>query len=106
MTFESELQKGVFVIGVCDQCKKTVWPPSDICNSCFGKISWKKAPDNGKLIEHSKKDDRDFCLAEFDGARIMGTLLVNSKKPTAGASVKLEKCGIKNGNYSFVMSLS
>lgn len=105
MKFESELVKGNFVIGTCPNCNKVVWPPSDLCSSCFSNIIWKKASQFGKLIEYSKKDDENFCMAEFGGIRIMGTLIVKSKKLEVGAKVKLKKCGIKNGNYIFVMSL-
>jgi len=105
MNFESELKKGNFVIGTCTDCDRVVWPPSNLCNSCFGKIIWKKASLVGKLIEYSKKNDIDFCLAEFEnGVRIMGDLILKAKKPEIGAQVKLEKCGITDGNYSFVMS--
>jgi len=55
MNFESELKKGNFVIGTCIDCDRVVWPPSNLCNSCFGKITWKKASLVGKLIEYSKK---------------------------------------------------
>jgi len=48
----------------------------------------------------------DFCLAEFEnGIRVMGDLILKSKKPEIGAQIKLEKCGISDGSYSFVMSL-
>jgi len=57
------------------------------------------------LLNIQKKNDIDFCLAEFEnGVRIMGDLILKAKKPEIGAQVKLEKCGITDGNYSFVMS--
>ncbi len=53
-----------------------------------------------------KKNDEYFCIVEIDeGVKIMGTLILNSTKPEIGSKVKLEKCGIENGNYSFVMRL-
>jgi len=35
----------------------------------------------------------------------MGNLILKAKKPEIGAQIKLEKCGITDGNYSFVMSI-
>lgn len=106
MNFESELEKGNFVIGTCPKCNRVVWPPSDLCSSCFSNINWKKASLIGKLLEHSKKDNEDFCIAEFEGEiRIMGNLILKTEKPKVGSRVKLEKCGIKDGNYAFEMSL-
>ena len=106
MKFDSEIKKGNFVIGSCPNCNKVVWPPSELCNGCFGKIIWKKASQIGNIVEYSKKDNEDFCIAEFEGGiRIMGTLVVKSKKPEVGSKVKLEKCGITGENYIFVMNL-
>ncbi len=106
MKFESELKKGVFVVGKWPKCNKVTWQPSDNCNICFGELDLKEASYDGKLIEITKKNDENFCIAEIDeGIRIMCTLILNSTKPEIGSKVKLEKCGIKNGNYSFVMRL-
>jgi uncharacterized protein len=106
MKFESQLEKGIFVIGKCPKCNKITWPPSNYCNICFGDIDWKETSYDGKLIEFSKKNNENFCIAEIDeGIRIMGKLITNSMEPKVGSKVKLEKCGIKNGNYIFVMRL-
>ena len=106
MKFESELKKGIFLVGKCPKCKKVTWPPSDFCNICFGELYWKEASRDGKLIEYTKKNNKSFCIVEIDdGIRIMGSLLTNSTKPKVGSKVRLEKCGVKNGNYSFVMRL-
>ena len=105
MKFETELKKGLFMLGKCPKCDKVTWPPSDCCNICFGELKWEESSYKGKLIEKKKKNDENFCLAAIDGVRIMGTLIVNSTKPEIGSKIKLEKCGVKNGNYSFVMRL-
>ena len=106
MIFETELQKGNFFVGNCPRCKKIIWPPSDFCNICFGELNWEKIKPEGKLIEYTKRDNESFCVAEIDGGiRIMGTMIVNSEKPEVGSRVRIEKCGIKNGNYSFVIRL-
>lgn len=105
MKFENELKKGVFLVGKCPKCNKVTWPPSDYCDMCFGELDWKESKYDGKLIEFAKKNDENFCIVEIDeGIRIMGTLITDSK-PEIGSKIRLEKCGIKNGNYSFVMRL-
>lgn len=106
MKFESELQKGNFIVGNCHKCNKVIWPPSDYCDNCFGNLNWKKIQPEGRLVEYSKTDNEVFCVAELDGGiRIMGTLIENSVKPEIGSKIRIEKCGIKNGNYSFVIRL-
>ena len=105
MKFEEELQKGNFVIPFCSKCDKTTWPPSEFCSYCLGEVSWKNASTIGKIIEFSKKDDVMFCLAEFEGGiRIMGSL-VSDSVPEIRHDVKIVKTSLKNGNYSFEMSL-
>ncbi len=106
MNFESELQKGNFIVGNCPKCSKVIWPPSDYCDVCFSNLDWKKIQPEGTLVEYIKKDNEFFCIVELDGGiRIMGTLIENSTKPEIGAKVMMEKCGIKNGNYSFTIRL-
>lgn len=106
MKFESELKKGVFIIGKCPKCKKTTWPPNDFCNICFEELEWQESSYQGKLIEFAKKNNECFCVAEIDeGVRIIGTLIMNSKKPKIGSKIKLKKCEVTNENYSFIMTL-
>jgi len=106
MKFEEELRKGNFVVGECITCHKIIWPPSDYCSHCFGNVNWHKVLSIGRLVEYSKKDNKVFCFAEFENIiRVMGTLNTNSKKPEVGSKVRLDKCGINQGNYYFEMSL-
>jgi uncharacterized OB-fold protein len=99
MNFESKLNEGIFCIPECVECKKIVWPPSEFCNHCFGKVSLKEGPFVGKIIEFSRQDKQYFCLVEFEDAiRIMAKI---PKIPNIGQSVKISKCGISNGNYFF-----
>lgn len=106
MNFESELQKGNFIVGNCPKCNKVIWPPSDYCDVCFGNLDWNRIQPEGKLVEYAKRDNEFFCVTELDcGIRIMGTLIDNSTKLEIGSKVKIEKCGIVNGNYSFTISL-
>ncbi len=106
MKFESELKNGNFVIGKCIKCNKISWPPSDYCSKCFGNLIWRDASRIGKLIEYSKKNLESFCVAEFENEiRIMGALVHKTQQPQVGSKIRLEKCGIKDGKYIFVMNL-
>lgn len=105
MNFEDALKEGIFVIGKCNSCKKTIWPPSDYCNRCFGKIEVKKGPMEGKIIEFSKQDKNYFCLVEFEKeVKIIGK--ISSGIPQNNQSVKITKCGIKDESYFFEFSLN
>ena len=105
MSFESELKQGRFVISQCTKCNKVIWPPSEICSSCFSQASWKEGPNQGKIVEFSKKDGKIFCLVEFDSKiRFIGTLDETDAK--IGQAVKIKQCSIEEGNYSFKLSLS
>jgi len=91
--FENELKNGKFVCSECHECKKFVWPPSDFCNICFGKVNWRQISGKWKLIEFSKKDDVVFCIAEFDNMiRIMGELKIGTKTTSIGQDLDLVKC--------------
>ena len=102
MSFNSELKKGNFCIPECTICKKIIWPPSEFCNHCFGKVSLKKGDFEGKIIEFSRQKEDYFCLVEFkDTIRIMTRI---SQTPKVGQSVRITKCGITDGNYFFKVS--
>ena len=105
MNFEEELSKGNFMISRCLKCNFNVWPPNEICSKCFGQVHWKKASDEGHIIEYSQGNEKTLCLAEFDeGVRIIGHLPINII-PKIGQKIKLERCSLKDGNYNFEMSL-
>ena len=104
MNFESELKKGNFIVAECIHCKKIVWPPSEFCNQCFKEVSLRKGSQEGKIIEFSKQNNECFCLVEIENTiKIMGKL--SSGIPNTGQCVKIERCGIKDDNYYFEMSL-
>lgn len=104
--FESELKSGKFVIPECPSCKVVIWPPSNFCSNCLGKVKWRKSNGIGKILEYSKKDDAYFCLAEFENKiRIMGLLKIHSNQPKVGGKVKLESCRMDGKNYNFLMVL-
>lgn len=105
MKFETELHNGNFVISECKRCNKVVWPASEICNNCLGITSWRNAKTDGRIIEFSKHDQYYFCIAEFDREiRILGR--ITSGSPSIGDLVKITKCGIREGNYFFEMSVN
>ena len=99
MSFESKLGEGKFCIPECAECKKIVWPPSDICSYCFGNVNLKEGDFEGKIIEFSRQKDQFFCMVEFENTiRVMAKI---SETPEIGKNVKILKCGITNGNYFF-----
>jgi len=106
--FEIELGQGNFVTSECTNCKEIVWPPENFCSKCLGDVRWRKVLKKGKLIEFSKKDGEGFCIAEFENKiRILATINeFESDEPKIGQDLILEKCGLKNGNYSFTTSLN
>ena len=99
MSFEDELSKGVFSIPQCSVCQKIVWPPSEFCSNCLGKVILKKNDFEGKIIEFSKQNDDYFCVVEFDDTiRIIAKI---KERPEIGQTVKISNCGMQNGNYFF-----
>ena len=102
MNFEEKLQNGEFCIPECNECKKIVWPPSEICNHCFGNVHLKEGDFEAKIIEFSRENDQYFCMVEFEKSiRILAHI---SHLPKLGQIVKITKCGIKNENYFFEVS--
>ena len=103
--FEQELQNNNFVCSFCSKCNKLVWPPSDLCNSCFGPILWRQVNKTAKLIEYSH-DGRDcFCIAEFEGSiRIMGSIK-NATNLKIGQPLTLVHCDY-DGKEKFVLDSS
>jgi hypothetical protein len=90
--FESELKKGRFVVGECSTCKNITWPPNDFCSHCFGSLVWRDVKEPGVIIEHSSKDGKIFCIAEFENAiRIMGFISGNTT-PKPGQQVRVSGC--------------
>ena len=103
--FEQELQNNNFVCSFCLKCDKFVWPPSDLCNSCFGSITWKNVNKIAKLVEFSQNNGEIFCIAEFEGnIRIMGSVQ-NSQNLKVGQPLTLVKCDY-DGKEIFVLNPS
>ena len=103
--FETELKAGNFVTSECSYCNKIVWPPSDYCDSCFKKVSWRKVSENGTIIELSRKENDIFCITEFENKiRVMGKLDAKIHMVKPGQAVKLTKC-LFNDKNGFFFSL-
>ena len=106
MNFEAELKKGHFMVPECLKCKDVIWPPSDYCSHCFGKISWRELDGIGTILEFSKNRDVFFCLVEFEkNIRILGALDTRSKPPEINKKVKIENCKMDGKNYNFTLML-
>jgi len=104
MNFESELKKGNFLISECTHCKKIVWPPSELCDQCLNENSWRKCSLVGKIIEFSKKENTNFCVAEFENSiKIIGEIVFGV--PKIGKQVNIIDCGITNECYFFKMNI-
>jgi uncharacterized OB-fold protein len=104
MNFDSELKKGNLIVSDCINCKKITWPPSEFCNQCLKKTTWRKCSNQGKIIEFSKKNDNYFGIIEFEGSfRIMGTIVDGI--PKTDKTVEVLDCGISNNNYSLKMKV-
>jgi len=102
-TFEQELKKNNFVCSFCPKCNKFVWPPSDLCNSCFGNVLWKKVSRTARLVEFSQNNGEIFCIAEFEGKiRIMG-MIQNSRNLKVGQLLTLATCDY-DGKEMFVLN--
>jgi len=100
MNFELELKRGNFLLSECNHCKKIVWPPSEFCNQCLGKNSWRKCSNMGKILEFSKKENIYFCVAEIENSiKIIGEIV--SGIPKIDQPIKIIDCGIVDNNYFF-----
>lgn len=101
--FEQELKNNVFVSSFCTRCNKHVWPPNDICSSCFGDAVWKPVTRTAKLIEFSRNGDEIFGIVEFEGGiRVMGRIITTSALQV-GQTLNLIECGY-DGKAKFVLT--
>ena len=104
MNFDSELKKGNLIVSDCINCKKITWPPSDFCNQCLKKTSWRNCSNQGKIIEFSKQNDTYFGIIEFEKSfRIMGTIVEGV--PETNKTVEVLDCGISDNGYSLKMKV-
>jgi hypothetical protein len=93
--FEDELKNGRFVVGECTKCHKVIWPPGDFCSNCFGVLSWRPVKEPGVIVEWSAKDNKLFCLVEFEKAiRVIG--IISGGEPKPGQKIRISSCGFDN----------
>lgn len=91
--FEDELRLGNFMCSKCTKCIHWVWPPSDFCNRCFSDVIWAQVPKHAKLVEVSRKDGTNFCIAEFENSiRVIGTIHESTSNPVPGQNLTLDHC--------------
>ena len=62
------------------------------------------APDEGRVIEYSQKDGSYFCMAEFDGIRLL-CRLDSESPPRAGQKARLLGRQKAGQAHSFVIEL-
>ena len=99
MSFDEELAKGEFWIPQCSKCKKIVWPPTNFCDNCFGKVILKEKQKQGKIITFSKQKNEYFCVVEFEGN--IKIIAKTKEEPKKNQIVEIFDCGIKDKNYFF-----
>ena len=101
--FEEELKNNTFVSSFCTRCNKHVWPPSDMCNSCFGNTIWKPVIRTAQLIEFSRNDDEIFGIVEFEGSiRVMGRI-ITTHDLQIGQILNLIECNY-DGKAKFILA--
>lgn len=126
--FEDALCRGFLKIPKCNKCNKTIWPPVEFCNYCFGVVSLgddnSKSDITGRIIECSENKTRFeghtnnkynqqyngfFCLVEFEpNIRVMAHISKSSATntfPKPGARVRLKSCGIDAVDSSYVFDI-
>ncbi len=82
-------------ISKCTECSTTAWPVRPHCSRCLGQMREADASDEGRIIECSQKDGSYFCMAEFDGVRLL-CRLDSKSPPRAGQKARFlghEKAG-------------
>lgn len=90
--FEEELKNNNFICSECPKCKRLVWPPSDFCNKCLGDVVWRPVSKKAILVEISKKDEKQFCIGEFENSiRVFG-ILEGRTNIIPGQSITLKHC--------------
>ncbi len=99
MSFEERLGSGEFLIPKCSQCERIVWPPSEYCSSCFGKVGLERLDFEARIVEFSRENDKYFCIVEIE--RSFKIIAKADRILLAGEIVSISKCGVRNGNYFF-----
>ncbi len=100
--FIDSLNAGRLVTSRCASCRKTIWPPSDLCPSCLGEVEWVELGRRGRLVEFSESflvgKPSLFGLVELDeGVRLVAKIeCSDASKLKAGMPVEMVRCGLVN----------
>lgn len=92
------------MISRCVRCKSTAWPPQESCRECFADTRVVQASDTGTIVGFSKKDDVYFCVADFDGIRIMCSLC-SQVEPVTGQRVRFDRYHTTKDGHAFEITL-
>lgn len=124
--FERAIGRGLFRVPECTECGAAVWPPSEFCSSCLGRVRLGSGYGGGdgkrlrgRIVECSMEMPAGrfasssssvrssfFCLVAFEcGIRLIARLVAPTP-PEPGDLVVLSSCGMgSNGSgYAFEVS--
>lgn len=115
INFIENIQRGNFVLPYCRRCKKNIWPPSDNCRLCLGKLSLENCNNKiGKILEifvskmmniNNDYKNRLMVLVDINEVILLGSLSVDLEKPEKasfkGNLVKIKKCGFINNKIFY-----
>jgi uncharacterized OB-fold protein len=105
VNFIENIKRGNFVLPYCRRCKKNIWPPSDNCRLCLGKLSLENCNNKiGKILEifvskmmNNDIDNKLMILVDIDEVILLGSLSVDrvkqEKDSLKGNLVRIKKCG-------------
>ena len=105
VNFIENIKSGNFVLPYCRRCKKNIWPPSDNCRLCLGKLSLENCNNKiGKILEifvskmmNNDIDNKLMILVDIDEVILLGSLSVDREKQEKdslkGNLVRIKKCG-------------
>ncbi|HET9807702.1 MAG TPA: hypothetical protein VFP49_12415 [Nitrososphaeraceae archaeon] len=105
VNFIENIKRGNFVLPYCRRCKKNIWPPSDNCRLCLGKLSLENCNNKiGKILEifvskmmNNNIDNKLMILVDIDEVILLGSLSVDREKQEKdslkGNLVRIKKCG-------------
>jgi hypothetical protein len=114
--FIENIQRGNFVLPYCTRCKKNIWPPSDNCRLCLGKLSLENCNNKiGKILEifvskmkknnNNDNDNTLMILVNINEVILLGSLSVNQEKQEKaslkGNLVRIKKCGFINNKIFY-----
>lgn len=88
----------------CPRCKRTGWPIQRYCSGCLAETDVVVASPRGRIIEFSQRDGVYFCVADFDGVRLVCTLR-SSRPPRSGQAVTFLSHERTDSGHAFEIGL-